>query len=84
MEKNEYLDISKQSTSLVSCSFQFEQEGNCIDGGEEQLTIEMKCDGLKLTQENAFYVIKTEQWSFDSIDELKSIIDRVSLIIENK
>jgi len=71
-------------SDLIRTSLVFEQEGNCIDGGEEQLFIEAKCDGVKLTKENAFYVIKTEQWSFDSIDELKAIVDKISLLIENK
>jgi hypothetical protein len=66
---------------LESASFIFSQEGNCIDGGDEQL--EIRCEsslGIDRDKE-FFYVLKTEQWAFDSLDELQEQLRRISKII---
>lgn len=69
---------------LESASFKFEQTGNCRDTAKfETLTIECKSEvGIDRT-DGCFYVIKTEQWSFDSIKELKEIVDRIDKAINN-
>lgn len=68
---------------LDSASFEFSQEGNCIDKGEyETLTIECKSDlGIDNT-DGCFYVIKTEQWSINSPAELEELIERISKVIK--
>ena len=72
-------------TKLESASFEFSQEGNCTDQAEvEILTIECKSSlGIDF-DESCFYVLKTEQWSMDSIDDLQKLIDRVTKVIQNK
>ena len=69
---------------LGSASFTFDQEGNCVDGGHEVLDI--RCEsGLGIDNDGGcFYVIKTKQWSFGSVDELQELIDRISLTIKSK
>lgn len=67
---------------LDSATFQFSQEANCVDGGNmEVLTI--RCESsLGIDRDGGcFYILKTDQWAFDSIDELKELIDRVSKVI---
>lgn len=73
----------KYKPVLTSASFTFYQEGNCIDGGDEEL--EIRCEsslGID-NDKDCFYVLKTEQWAFDSLDELKQLIDRVNKSIKN-
>lgn len=61
----------------MSASFVFTQEGNCIDGGSEELTIRCLSDlGVDCTG-GCFYVLNTGQWSFDSVEELQELIDRI-------
>ena len=68
--------------TLDNAVFEFSQEGNCLDQAEyESLTIECKADIGIDNLEGCFYVIKTEQWSFDSLEELQKLIDRISKVI---
>lgn len=70
----------KYKTKLTKAVFTFYQEGNCIDGGDEELEIRCESSNFGL-DEGCFYVLKTEQWAFDSIDELKELIERVNKVI---
>ena len=66
---------------LMSVTFYFSQEGNCVDGGFENL--EIRCEsslGID-ADKSCFYVLKTEQWAFNSINELKELIDRISKVV---
>lgn len=72
-----------QEVKLESASFEFSQEGNCVDQAEyETLEIQCKSDlGIDNT-EGCFYVIKTEQWSIDSLEDLSKLIDRINKVIK--
>lgn len=66
---------------LYSATFVFTQEGNCIDGEPENLEIVAQSDlGIDFNKE-CFYTIKTESWSFDSIEELQELIDRINKVL---
>ena len=65
---------------LDRVAFGFTQEENCMSnhmGGTEEMTIECVSDIGISNSEDFFFVIKTDQWSFDSIDELKKLTDRI-------
>ena len=66
---------------LSSATFEFNQEGNCVDGGEEELTI--RCESsLGIDNDgDCFYVMKTGQWAFEDVSELQELIDRISKVI---
>lgn len=67
---------------LLSATFTFSQDSNCVDGGDiEELTIRCESSLGIDYDKDCFYVLKTEQWSFDSIDELKELVDRVNKTI---
>lgn len=51
-------------------SVQYLQGGDTIDGDIQNLEIKAEDGGGGL-----FYVIKTERWAFDSIDELKRVLE---------
>lgn len=67
---------------LMSSSFIFCQEGNCVDGGHEEL--EIRCEAsLGIDNDGeCFYILKTEQWAIDNIDDLKELLDRVGKVIK--
>jgi hypothetical protein len=73
----------EQTAELTRCEFQFEQDGNDIDGGDEILIVEVKTNSPSLGKDDLFFVLKTEQWSIDSLDELKKIVNGITELIEN-
>jgi hypothetical protein len=73
----------EQKPELTRCEFQFEQDGNSIDGGDEMLIVEVKTNSPSLDKDDLFFVLKTEQWSIDSLDELKKLVNGITELIEN-
>lgn len=70
-----------EQPKLLAASFEFTQEGNCVDGDVEILNI--RCESsLGIDNDgDCFYVLKTEQWSIDSVDDLQKLFDRISKVI---
>ena len=69
--------------SLDTITFKFEEESNCVDGGEgETLIVEAKSSLGIDGDGGAFYVLKTEQWAFSDIDELVVMLKRVEAAIK--
>ena len=66
--------------TLEDMVFKFSQEANCVDGADhdiEKLTVEAK-SSLGIDRDGGvFYVLRTEQWAFDEIDELIVMLRRV-------
>ena len=69
---------------LESAKFEFSQERNCINGENEVL--EISCESsLGIDREEGkayFFILKTEGWSIESIDELKKLFDRIEKSIK--
>ena len=69
---------------LEKVTFEFTQEENCASndmGGIELLTVECTSDlGISNT-EGAFFVLKTEQWAINDVDELKLLFDKIEQAI---
>lgn len=74
----------KYKPELFKASFTFYQEGNCIDGGTEELEVICKSSMGIDSDKGCFYVLKTEQWAFDSIEEIQLILNRVNEMIKVK
>ena len=74
----------KYKPTLTKAVFTFYQEANCRYQSDEEL--EIRCESsLGIDNDgDCFYVLKIEQWAFDSIDELKQMIDRVNKAIKKK
>ena len=68
---------------LESATFNFSQEGNCLDESDIE-TLEIRCESsLGLDRdEGSFYVLKTEQWSIDGVEELQKLFDRIQKSIK--
>ena len=73
------MDVN-QETLLEEASFKFSQETNCLNNQDDFETLEIKClsDVGIDRAEGCFYVLKTEGWSIDSLEELQKLFDRIS------
>jgi len=71
--------------TLEDMVFKFSQEANCVDGTDddsEELIVEAK-SSLGIDRDGgAFYVLRTEQWAFDNIDELITMLRRVEAALD--
>lgn len=70
-------------TILESATFNFSQESNCLDESDIE-TLEIRCEsslGLDRDQ-GCFYVLKTEQWSINGVEELQKLFDRIQKSIK--
>ncbi len=73
-----------EQPELYSLQAIFTQEGSCIDGGFEELTIQYRSD-LGLDYDGTgFFTIKTKSWSVDNIEELDKLFQRIKQTIQNK
>lgn len=70
--------------SLDTMTFKFEQESNCVDGGGigEMLTVEAKSSLGIDGDGGAFYVLRTEQWAINDIDDMIETLKRVKQAVE--
>lgn len=73
--------MEQPQPKLESAIFSFSQDGNCVDGDFELLDI--RCESsLGIDNDGGcFYVLKTERWAIDSVDDLQKLFDRINKII---
>lgn len=72
----------EQQPTLERATFTFTQDGNCIDGGDEQLVIRCESDLGIDRGGGCFYVLETEGWAIESVDELQKLFDRINKVIK--
>jgi len=68
---------------LESASYKFTQLGNCNGsaGDYESLTIDFESSvGLDL-DEGGYFVLKTEGWSIDEVQDLEELFNRIRTIV---
>lgn len=66
---------------LESAKFIFTQKANCVDGGSDDFEeLEIRCESsLGIDRDgDCFYILKTESWSIDSIQDLEKLIERMN------
>ena len=63
---------------LNKASFHFTQEGNTegTTSDIEEITIDYEV----IADEGGFFVLRTEGWSVDSVEELSELLDRIKKI----
>ena len=69
---------------LEKVTFEFTQEEHCCSNdmdGIELLTVECTSDLGITNTEGAYFVLKTEQWAINDIDELKLLFDKIEQAI---
>jgi hypothetical protein len=82
MENKLFTDDSTKP-ELYSVQATFTQEGSCIDGGHEEIIIQLRGDlGLDYL-DDGFFTIKTKSWSVDSIQDLEELFNRLKKTIQD-
>ena len=85
-EIDKVVDFTNDNVKLVSASFTFEQEGNCLGSTDEieKLTISCETDfGIDEMDGGCFFVLKTDTgWSIDSANEITTLLNRVHKSIQ--
>ena len=70
--------------TLDEMTFRFTQEANCVDGTSddvEEIIVEAKSSLGIDNDGGAFYVLRTEQWAFDDVNELATMLRRVEVAV---
>lgn len=64
---------------MEQATFEFSQEANCLSENDGAEFLEIKClSDLGIDRnDKCFYVLKTEGWSIDSVQELEELFDRI-------
>ena len=73
-----------EEVKLNKVTFEFTQDEHCMSnemGGVESLTIECMSDFGISDDGGGFFVLKTEQWAINDIDELKILFDKIEKAI---
>lgn len=75
----------EEEVILESASFTFSQEGNCVDHSDVEV-IEIRCESsLGIDRDGGcFYVLKTDQWTFEDIEDLQKLVNRINKVINKK
>lgn len=75
----------EQGLLLEEAKFRFSQDANCLSDDEyEFLEVEAKSSlGIDRDGE-CFFVLKTDSWSVDSIEDLEKVFDRIRQVVIKK
>ena len=77
--------MSEQGTLLEEARFRFSQDPNCLSDEDEYEFLEIKAhSSIGIDRDNdCFFVLKTEKWSVDSIEDLEKLFDRIRKVVLN-
>jgi hypothetical protein len=75
----------EQGLILEEAKFRFSQDANCLSDDEyEFLEVEAK-SSLGIDRDgDCFFVLKTNSWSVDSIEDLEKVFDRIRQVVIKK
>lgn len=75
----------EQGLILEEAKFRFSQDANCLSDDEyEFLEVEAK-SSLGIDRDgDCFFVLKTNSWSIDSIEDLEKVFDRIRQVVIKK
>lgn len=76
-----------EKPQMEEAVFHFSQEGNCMSYKDAVEFLEIKCQsdlGIDRNDGKCFYVLKTEGWSIDSVEELQELFNRITKSLKNK
>ncbi len=71
----------EEGVTLDSAKFEFSQEGNCVDGGLETLEIRLESSLGIDRDKGAFYILKTDQWAIEGVEDLQKLFDRINKVL---
>ena len=72
--------------TLERATFEFSQDANCLSNSDEFETLIIECEAdLGIDRMNeCFFVLKTEGWSVDGVEDLKELFNRIEKALINK
>jgi hypothetical protein len=75
-----------QGILLEESTFRFSQDGNCVSDRDEYEFLEIEAQSsLGIDRDNdCFFVLKTEKWSVDSVEDLENLFNRIRKVILKK
>jgi hypothetical protein len=78
--------MEEQGIILERATFEFSQDGNCISDSDQCEFLTIECESsLGIDRDNGcFYVLKTEKWSIDGVEDLQKLFDRIQTVIIKK
>lgn len=77
--------MEEQGTLLEEATFRFSQDANCLSDQDEYEFLEIEAkSSLGIDRDNdCFFILKTDKWSIDSVEDLEKIFNRIKKVIEN-
>jgi hypothetical protein len=68
---------------LERATFEFSQDANCLSDQDdfETLIIEAQSSLGIDRDKDCFFILKTEKWSIDSVEDLEKLFDRIRKVI---
>ena len=78
--------MDEQGILLEEALFKFSQDGNCISPVDDYEFLEIKVHssiGIDRDNNNCFFVLKTQKWSIDSVEELEKLFNRIRKVVLN-
>ena len=78
--------MEEQGIILEEAAFKFSQEANCLSDSNDYESLEIEALSDLGIDRNAgcFFVLKTEKWSVDSVEDLEKLFDRIRKIVIKK
>jgi len=77
--------MEEQGILLEEASFKFSQDANCLSDEDEYEFLEIEAQSsLGIDRdEDCFFVLKTEKWSVNGVEELEKLFDRIRKVVIN-
>ena len=78
--------MEDQGILLEEASFKFSQDSNCISDRDEYEFLEIEArSSIGIDRDDGcFFILKTEKWSVDSVEELEKLFDRIRQVLIKK
>jgi hypothetical protein len=75
--------MEEQGILLEEASFKFSQDANCLSNEDEYEFLEIEAQSsLGIDRdEDCFFVLKTEKWSVNGVEELEKLFDRIRKVV---
>ena len=78
----------EQGLLLERASFEFSQDANCISDSDQYEFIKIDVESsLGIDRDdkgNHFYVLRTDRWSVDGVEDLEKLFNRIKKAIEDR
>jgi len=77
--------MEEQGIILEEASFRFSQDANCLSESDQYEFLEIEAhSSLGIDRDgDCFFVLKTEKWSVDSVEDLEKLFNRIKKVILN-